>query len=88
VVEPNDLKDLEMVEGKDYCTLVTCTPYGINSHRMLVRGKRVKNPKEEVVILADAVQVRNYFVAIVLGIVLLILYVIIISIPVKKRKNL
>ena len=40
VVEPDDLDFLYIVDGKDYCTLVTCTPYGINSHRLLVRGER------------------------------------------------
>lgn len=42
VVEPDDSSFLEIEEGKDYCTLVTCTPYGINSHRLLVRGTRVE----------------------------------------------
>lgn len=40
VVEPTDFSKLQIEEGKDYCTLITCTPYGINSHRLLVRGKR------------------------------------------------
>lgn len=40
VVSPADLSDLQIVSGKDYCTLLTCTPYGINSHRLLVRGVR------------------------------------------------
>lgn len=40
VVEPNDTNDLAVVSGMDYCTLLTCTPYGVNSHRLLVRGKR------------------------------------------------
>ena len=40
VVEPDELDALYIVDGKDYCTLVTCTPYGINSHRLLVRGER------------------------------------------------
>lgn len=39
-VLPKDLKDLEITKGKDFCTLITCTPYGINSHRLLVRGHR------------------------------------------------
>lgn len=43
IVLPQELSDLEIQEGKDFCTLVTCTPYGINSHRMLVRGTRVEN---------------------------------------------
>mgnify|MGYP004517474053 FL=1 len=42
VVLPEEMSDLEVQEGKDLCTLVTCTPYGINTHRLLVRGHRVK----------------------------------------------
>ena len=42
VVEPNESGDLEIIDGKDYCTLVTCTPYAINSHRLLVRGERTE----------------------------------------------
>ncbi|MBR4289560.1 MAG: class C sortase [Oscillospiraceae bacterium] len=42
VVEPQDVEALYRVDGEDYCTLVTCTPYGVNSHRLLVRGKRVE----------------------------------------------
>ena len=47
VVEPSDESDLKIVEGQDYVTLVTCTPYGVNSHRLLVRGKRVPNEDEQ-----------------------------------------
>lgn len=56
IVEPSDLSDLQIEEGKDLCTLVTCTPYGINTHRLLVRGHRVANEeeKEEVRVSSDA----------------------------------
>ena len=47
VVEPNESGDLEIIKGEDYCTLVTCTPYAINTHRMLVRGKRTEYTGEE-----------------------------------------
>ena len=47
VVLPTETSDLEIVEGEDYCTLVTCTPYGINSHRLLVRGTRAEYTGEE-----------------------------------------
>lgn len=47
IVEPGDTQDLLPIEGKDYVTLLTCTPYGINSHRLLVRGERNKD-KEDV----------------------------------------
>lgn len=42
IVEPDEVKQLAIEKGKDYCTLLTCTPYGINTHRLLVRGKRAK----------------------------------------------
>lgn len=45
VVLPQELEELGIQKGKDYCTLVTCTPYGVNSHRMLVRGHRIDEPE-------------------------------------------
>lgn len=45
VVLPNELDNLAIEDGKDYATVVTCTPYGVNSHRLLVRGHRIPNPK-------------------------------------------
>lgn len=45
-VAPNDWSELKMVEGMDYCTLLTCTPYAVNTHRMLVRGHRIETPEE------------------------------------------
>ena len=50
VIEPNDISDLQIIEGGDYCTLFTCTPYGINTHRLLVRGVRIETIKEKPVI--------------------------------------
>ena len=50
IIEPNNLSDLQIVDGKDYCTLFTCTPYGINTHRLLVRGIRIETIKEKPVI--------------------------------------
>lgn len=47
VVEPNESGDLDIIKGEDYCTLVTCTPYAINTHRLLVRGKRTEYTGEE-----------------------------------------
>ena len=53
IVEPKEMEYLEIKEGKDYCTLLTCTPYGINTHRLLVRGERVENEKKIVATIAD-----------------------------------
>ena len=63
VVEPSDLSELDIVPGMDYCTLVTCTPYGINTHRLLVRGHRTANPQGDLAIIADAVQIDSVYVA-------------------------
>ena len=49
-VTPKEISDLQIVEGKDYCTLFTCTPYGINTHRLLVRGIRIETITEKPVI--------------------------------------
>ena len=50
VIEPTDVSDLQIIESGDYCTLFTCTPYGINTHRLLVRGIRIETIKEKPVI--------------------------------------
>ena len=64
IVQPEDLSDLEIDEDKDLCTLVTCTPYGINSHRLLVRGHRVENLKEDTIrVTADTQQIDPVMVA-------------------------
>lgn len=70
IVLPEEVKDIEIIEGKDLCTLVTCTPYGINSHRLLVRGKRVDNPEyiQAQRVAADAVLVDDFYVACAIGI--------------------
>ena len=50
VIEPTDISNLQILEGGDYCTLFTCTPYGINTHRLLVRGVRTETIKEKPII--------------------------------------
>lgn len=72
VVEPADTKDLKIVDGMDYCTLVTCTPYGINSHRLLVRGVRVESDQSELSqVTADAEEIDPMLVVPVLSIPML-----------------
>ena len=63
IVLPEETDELAITDGKDYCTLVTCTPYGVNTHRMLVRGKRIDNIIGEVVVVSEAVRIPNYIVA-------------------------
>jgi len=65
IVEPQETGTLRIEEGKDYCTLVTCTPYGINTHRLLVRGHRIENIEESkaIRVTADAMQIEPVIVA-------------------------
>ncbi len=73
VVEPEDYGPLEIEEGKDLCTLLTCTPYGINTQRLMVRGHRVVDSLyDESNITSDAARVDTLVVASCVGVVLLL----------------
>lgn len=88
IVLPDETDDLLITEGEDYCTLVTCTPYGINSHRMLVRGIRTDNLEAAVTVrvTADAVQIEPVIVAPFLAIPILLVLFVWLLIP-KPKKN-
>lgn len=58
IVLPTKIDDMYVVDGEDYCTLVTCTPYGINTHRLLVRGTRIENIEDKKInVITDAYQI-------------------------------
>lgn len=87
-VLPEETQDLQIVPGKDYCTLMTCTPYGINTHRLLVRGHRISNIQIEsgAKVVSEAVQINLLIVSVVLAVVpLLTLMVLVLTKPKKKR---
>jgi len=86
IVDPHDTSALSIVKDMDYCTLVTCTPYGINSHRMLVRGHRVDNLDTSTVhVSADALQIEPFIVAPVIAAPILLGLLISILIPKRKK---
>ena len=89
IVEPEQVDALGIVPGEDYCTLVTCTPYGINTHRLLVRGHRVENTPEaaRMHVTADATQFDPLLVAPVLAIPVLLLLLIILLLPKRRSKS-
>ena len=89
IVEPYRTDDLLIVEGEDYCTLVTCTPYGINSHRMLVRGVRTDNVEEKktIRVSADAIQIEPIIVAPFVAAPMLLVLLIILMLPKPKKQN-
>lgn len=85
IVLPEDVSDLQVVPGKDYCTLITCTPYGINTHRLLVRGRRIETETEYVVrVSADAIKVEPILVAPVVAVPFLLVMFIVMFVGDRK----
>lgn len=93
IVKPYEMENLARENGQDYITLLTCTPYGVNTHRLLVRGKRIETeaPEMQVRVSADAVQIERIVVASIVVIPMLvltfILMMIIASIRNRRKKK-
>lgn len=89
IVEPFDTENLVVEPGKDLCTLVTCTPYGINSHRLLVRGHRIENEAEVITVrvTADALQIEPLLIAVILFIPILLLFLTVSRIMAPKKRK-
>ena len=89
IVLPDDLSHLSIESGKDYCTLITCTPYGVNSHRLLVRGHRIQNANGNAMVAADAIQIQPVFIApfLMMPLLLALIIYVIVSTSVKRRQN-
>ena len=87
IVEPEDLSELQIVEGKDLCTLITCTPYGINTHRLLVRGHRVPNAHGSADVTADGIQIEPIYIAPILAVPGLLILLIILLISTRRAKK-
>lgn len=88
IVDPKDTSALEINDNEDYVTLITCTPYGINSHRLLIRGKRIENIKEKMYITTEAFKISPFVVTplVALPIILIILIIIILK-PIEYNFN-
>ena len=89
IVKPHEVDALYVTEGEDYCTLVTCTPYGINTHRMLVRGIRVDTPTEKnIYITTDAYRIDSLILTPIVAapILLILLVILLVRHPSKKKK--
>ena len=89
IVEPHEVGALAIEPGMDYCTLVTCTPYGINTHRLLVRGHRVANAEEAVQIrvTADAIQIEPVLVAPLVAVPMLLILLAALLVSTRKKRR-
>ena len=90
-VLPHEIQSLAVEEGEDYCTLMTCTPYGINTHRLLVRGHRVAQPQgkeSKIRVSGDALRISTFVTVTVAATpVLVVIFILILIRTGKKRKN-
>ncbi|SUB75143.1 class C sortase [Peptoniphilus indolicus] len=77
VVLPQEVDDLNIDKGKDYVTLQTCTPYGVNTHRLLVRGSRINTDLSNIKVTADAIELNSIVINIVCLIILILIFYIV-----------
>lgn len=89
IVEPTDVSTLIIEAGKDLCTLVTCTPYGFNSHRLLVRGHLIENQEEAqaIRVTSDAIQIEPLIVAPAVALPMLLVLLMILLVSGGKKKS-
>lgn len=88
IVKPNNRDNIKIEENKDYITLLTCTPYGINTHRLLVRGVRIENTKKKSYITTEGFKINNLIVVPILSMPIILLLLIITIIKPVKRVNI
>ena len=88
-VKPYEINDLKIDQNKDYCTLFTCTPYGINFHRLLIRGERIETKEEYKVYVANDVFIISPFIVvpIIAAPILLVLLILLMVKGGKKQKS-
>ena len=89
IVLPYELDDLKIEPGRDYCTLVTCTPYGVNSHRLLVRGHRVDNAPDaqKIRVTGDAFMIDSLVVAPLVALPMLLMLLIVLLVSSAKKSD-
>lgn len=85
VVEPNEVDAIRIIEGEDHCTLLTCTPYGINSHRLLVRGTRVENAAPRLHVTSEAYRIDSLVATPVVAAPMLLVLLVILLIRTRRK---
>jgi len=88
IVEPDQMEALSIIQGQDYVTLMTCTPYGINTHRLFVRGHRIETEEENRIVVSEARKIEPVVVAVVVGTPILIFVLLSLIIHYSKKKDM
>ena len=88
-VDPDDVWGLQIEQGRDLCTLVTCTPYGVNTHRLLIKAHRIETAEDTptVRVTADAMQIDPLIIAPILASPILLVLLIVLCIKPTKKRN-
>ncbi len=88
IVLPTEEEYLYIEDGEDYVTLMTCTPYGVNTHRLLVRGKRTDSTESRIIyVTADAYKVDSLIVAPLIALPILLVLLVILLVMTRKKKS-
>ena len=87
IVTPDDLSDLQIANSKDLCTLITCTPYGVNTHRLLVRGHRIPNADGNANVTADAIRIEPMYIAPFLAVPILIILLVVLFASTRRARR-
>ena len=85
VVRPDEVNDVEIIAGQDLCTLLTCTPYGINSHRLLVRGTRIENAVPKLYVTSNAYQIDSLVATPVVAAPILLVLLIVLMVKYRDK---
>ena len=88
IVLPNEVDSLYVQDGEDLCTLVTCTPYGINTHRLLVHAHRIETVEEkpEIYVPADAYMIDSLIVTPIVAIPMLLVLLVFMLVKYRKKR--
>lgn len=87
VVNPNEIDEVCMIEGEDHCTLLTCTPYGINSHRLLVRGTRIENAAPILYVTSNAFKIDSLVATPIVAAPMLLVLLIVLMVKYKDKES-
>lgn len=85
VVRPNEISDVQIIKGEEYCTLLTCTPYGVNSHRLLVRGTRIENAPSLLYVTSNAYRIDSLVATPIVAAPILLVLLIVLMVKYRDR---
>ena len=85
VVRPDEVDDIQIVQGEDLCTLLTCTPYGVNSHRLLVRGTRIENAAPVLHVTSNAYRIDSLVATPVVAAPILLILLVVLMVKYRDK---